>query len=207
MQYGKLNVLLGNIPECISVFDQATPSNYSFAGGVIFCNFFNGHIDLFDLDNAAGAAGLHGLKPLAEGRGVGGRFNPAIKALVINFMWGGYPSKDLAKAYPTIVVGREQANVYREDPQNLMFMDHAVIADSLETAMEFAYKATATNNVIIFDGVFGGLNVSESLAKVLFEKAPEVERKVERELLPKWLKQRQLEIPVAAASLTPDLPT
>ncbi len=60
--------------------------------------------------------------------------------------------------------------------------------------MEFAYKIAKTHNVLVFDGVFGGLNVSKSLAKFLFEKAPEVSKRVEEELLPKWLKQRQLDV-------------
>jgi hypothetical protein len=36
----------------------------------------------------------------------------------------------------------------------------------------------------------GGMNVSESLAKLIIEKAPEVTEEVNTVLLPKWLKQR-----------------
>ncbi len=176
--------------------DQATPSTYSFAGGIIYCNFFNAHVDLFDLDITAGTSGLIGLTKLAEEYGVG-QMNPAIKVWVISFMWTGLPSMDIAEAYPTIVVGREQADLYIADPMNITFMNHAVMTDDLPTAMEFAYNVAKTENVLVFDGVFGGLNVTKSLAKIMFEKAPAVSKKVDEQLLPKWFRQRQLDATMA----------
>jgi hypothetical protein len=59
--------------------------------------------------------------------------------------------------------------------------------------MKFAYNVTGTDKVIVFDGAAGGLNVSENLAKLLVEKAPEVNERVNKELLPKWLKQRGID--------------
>jgi serine/threonine protein phosphatase PrpC len=56
--------------------------------------------------------------------------------------------------------------------------------------MHFAYKVAKTDNVIIFDGAMGGINVSQSLAELLVRKAPEVSARVDRELMPRWLKQR-----------------
>jgi hypothetical protein len=47
--------------------------------------------------------------------------------------------------------------------------------------------------VIIFDGAMGGINLSEPLADLLLKKAPEVERRVEEVLLPKWLRQRGID--------------
>jgi serine/threonine protein phosphatase PrpC len=58
--------------------------------------------------------------------------------------------------------------------------------------MDHAYKLAKTDKVIIFDGVAGGINCSESLAELLMEKAPEVSREVDEKLMPKWLKQRAL---------------
>jgi len=41
-----------------------------------------------------------------------------------------------------------------------------------------------------------GMNVSKSLAEFLVEKAPEVSEKVDKILLPKWLKQRGVDISI-----------
>jgi hypothetical protein len=120
--------------------------------------------------------------------------NPAIKAMVINYAWGGYPSVFWAKMIPTIVVGEWQADVFRRDPQNIEFMKHAVVAEDLETAIEFAMKIAGTDKIIVFDGAPGAINVSESLAEELVEKAPEVDREVEQKLLPKWCKQRGIKL-------------
>ena len=60
--------------------------------------------------------------------------------------------------------------------------------------MEFAYKTTGTKKVVIFDGAVGGINVSESLAEELLQKAPAVSAKVDEILLPKWLRQRGIEL-------------
>jgi hypothetical protein len=47
--------------------------------------------------------------------------------------------------------------------------------------------------VIVFDGNFGHINCSPSMARFLLEKAPEVGRKVDEELLPMWLNQRGMD--------------
>jgi hypothetical protein len=94
---------------------------------------------------------------------------------------------------PTVVVGREQADLFNMDSQNVRYMEHAVVSDTLESAMDFAYKVTGTDQVIIFDGAPGGLNLSASLAKRLEEAAPQVNERVENELLPKWMNQRGID--------------
>ena len=62
--------------------------------------------------------------------------------------------------------------------------------------MNFAYNATGTDKVIIFDGAMGGLNCSRSLAELLIAKAPEVSERVEKELMPKWFRQRGVDMSV-----------
>ena len=56
--------------------------------------------------------------------------------------------------------------------------------------MNFAYKTTGTDKVIVFDGAVGGINVSRSLRDQLIDLAPEVSARVDNILMPKWLKQR-----------------
>jgi len=80
------------------------------------------------------------------------------------------------------------------DSTNPEFMNHALISDTLETAMAFAHKISATKKVIVFDGSFGHITVSPAMAAFLKQKAPAVSRQVEDHYLPKWLKQRGLDI-------------
>ncbi|GAV23071.1 hypothetical protein [Carboxydothermus pertinax] len=195
--YGKIMTLLGEIDECIAGLDFPAPVPYVFAAGVIFANFVGANVDLFDLDNPLPPYTWYteafydkSGKPLIENVPP---VNPAIKMVVHNYAWGGYPSAFFAHQIPTVVVGREQADLMDRDPQNLDYMKYAVIARDLDSAMAYAYKVAKTDKVIIFDGAAGGLNCSESLAEYLKAKAPEVSRRVDQELLPKWLRQRGID--------------
>ena len=116
--------------------------------------------------------------------------NPAIKMCVHNYAWTGYPSAFFSEHMPTVIVGDAQAELFDRDPQNLDYTKHATIARSTEAAMAFAKKVTGTEKILVFDGAMGGINLSAPLADLLLAKAPEVSRRVDEVLLPKWLKQR-----------------
>lgn len=196
--YGKIMTLLGEVDECIVGLDFPCPVPYVFAAGVIYANFVGANTDLFDLDhdlpsytwyteafyNKAGNPLIDDIVPV----------NPAIKMVVHNYAWGGYPSAFFTEHIPTVVVGQEQADLLSADPQNLQYMDYATVAGTLDSAMHFAYKTVKTDKVIIFDGAMGGINVSQSLADLLIAKAPAVSERVDKELMPKWLKQRGVRI-------------
>ncbi|WP_338827528.1 hypothetical protein [Neomoorella thermoacetica] len=198
--YGKMMTLFGEIDECIAALDFPCPVVYVFSAGVIYANFAGANTDLYDLDmplpaytwyteafyGKAGRPLLEDIPPV----------NPAIKMCVHNYAWTGYPSAFFSEHIPTVVVGQEQADLFNRDPQNLTYMKHAVVAESTEAAMEFAYKTTGTRKVIIFDGAMGGINVSEPLAELLLKKAPAVSERVDNELLPKWLRQRGVDMSV-----------
>lgn len=192
--YGKIMTLLGEIDECIVGLDFPCPVPYVFAAGVIYANFVGANEDLFDLDKplppytwyTEAFYGKNG-KPLIDGIAP---VNPAIKMVVHNYAWGGYPSAFFSEHVPTVVVGQEQADLFNTDPQNLQYMQYSVVADKLDDAMHFAYKAAKTDKVLIFDGAMGGINVSGSLADLLVAKAPAVSARVDGELMPKWLRQR-----------------
>lgn len=192
--YGKIMTLLGEVDECIVGLDFPCPVPYVFAAGVIYANFVGANTDLFDLDNdlpsytwyteafydKKGKPLIDDILPV----------NPAIKMVVHNYAWGGYPSAFFSEHIPTVVVGQEQAELFNNDPQNLQYMKYATVAENLDAAMHFAYKSAKTDKVIIFDGAMGGLNVSNSLADLLIAKAPIVSARVDYELMPKWLRQR-----------------
>lgn len=195
--YGKMMTLLGEIDECIAVLDFPCPVPYVFAAGVIYANFVGANTDLFDLEGTALPAytwyseafyGKNG--PLIDQLSP---INPAIKMCIHNYAWGGYPSAFFAEHIPTVVVGQAQAEVMNRDSQNIAYMDHSVVAENLDTAMRFAYTTAKTDKVIIFDGAVGGINVSKSLADLLVARAPTINEKVDRILLPKWLRQRGID--------------
>lgn len=195
--YGKIITLMGAIDECIVILDFPCPVPYVFAGGVIYANMVGANVDLFDLDNPLPPYTWYTEtyyddkgKPLAD---FVPPVNPAIRAVVHNYAWTGYPSAFFAEHTPTIVVGKEQAAHFSRDPMNLAYMHYALTAGELKAAMEFAYRATRTQNVLIFDGATGGINVSRSLAELLRRRAPAVVERVDRELMPKWLAQRNVD--------------
>lgn len=188
--FGKLVRLFAEIDECIVVLDGAKWPVYLHAGGTTFGNLvYSPKLDYFDLDvipagtwfalfdRTPGAPKVHGI-------------NPSIKALIINQMWIGMACTELPLNIPTIVVGRDLANMLVTDSSNPGFMDYAVTAENLEAAMRFARGMGKTDNVIVFDGSFGHINLSPSLAEFMLKKAPEVNRNVDEVLMPKWLRQR-----------------
>lgn len=197
--YGKLLTLLKEInQECIVVLDGPYPIGYMKAGGIVFDNFLGLGIDEFDLDDGwppfsrytemfydqEGAPLLKGIPPL----------NPAVKWIVNNYCFIGYPSSFFAQHVPTIVVGQGLADLIRSCPQNTKYMRYCVVADRLDEAIQFCSKASNTSNVLIFDGAIGGFNLSHSLADLLKAKARGVEEQVEKDLLPKWCRQRDLQV-------------
>lgn len=199
--YGKIMALFGKIDECIAVLDFPCPVPYVFSAGVIYANFCGANTDLYDMEKTPLPAytwyteafyGKDG-KPLLKSIPP---LNPAIRMCIHNYSWTGYPSAFFSQQIPTVVVGAEQAKLFDMEPMNLMYMDHAVVSKTTEDAFEFAYQTTGTDKVLIFDGAMGGLNCSESLAKLLIEKAGEVSEEVEKELMPKWFRQRGVDMSV-----------
>ena len=199
--YGKVMTLFGKIDECIAVLDFPCPVPYVFSAGVIYANFTGANQDLYDMEGTPlppytwyteafykrnGKPILNDIPPL----------NPAIKMCVHNYAWTGYPSAFFSDHIPTVVVGQEQADLFDMEPMNIEYMSHAVVAKTTESAMDFAYKTTGTDKVIIFDGAMGGLNCSESLADLLITKAPEVSKEVDEILMPKWFRQRGVDVSI-----------
>lgn len=189
--YGKMRQIFSKIDECIVILDGSGEPRYMLGGGINFSNFTEVELDLFDLDVIPVSLGFN----LFE-RPPGPRVetvNPAIKALVINHMWLGVPQMELPAHIPTIVVGREMEDILSADPMNTEFMEYVVTAQNLEAGIRFAKRIAETAKIIVFDGSFGYINLSPSLAEFLVNVAPEVDREVEEELLPKWLQQRGID--------------
>ena len=187
--FGKMTELFSKIDECIAVLDAGKWPVYMHAGGITFGTLVNATVDYFDLDVIPVATGF-ALFEKPPGTPRVKAVNPAIKALVINHMWMAMPTSELAENIPTIVVGRDFAEMLNKDSSNPAFMDYSVTAENLEAAVKFAGRIAQTDKIMIFDGSFGHINLSPSMAKFLMEKAPEVSRNVDETLMPKWLRQR-----------------
>lgn len=196
--YGKLLTLLKEIDRCNVVLDGPYPIGYMKAGGIVFDNFMGLSVDEFDLDHAMppfsrysemyfdprGKPLLRDIPPL----------NPAVRWIVNNYCYIGYPSAFFAQHVPMVVVGQPLVDLIKSCPQNPGFMGYSVMAEDLKNAVEFVSRASGISDVIVFDGAVGGFNLTAPLADLLRSKASTVEEEVERRLLPKWCEQRGLHL-------------
>jgi hypothetical protein len=107
--------------------------------------------------------------------------------LVVNHTWRE-AFAGLAMFYPAFIADLEVAQGL---PHRVV--NHATVAQNLGQALELAYQRTGTDKAIVFDGSYGSINLSPALGEFLLEKAPEVNQRVEVELLPMWLKQRGID--------------
>ena len=117
----------------------------------------------------------------------------SIKAVVLNQALIGLNFTSITVLYPTIIANEQMAAMMRHDFSNPSFMDRAEVAANLFEAVETAVERGGTDKIIVFDGSYGSLNVSPTMAEHLLELAPECAREVDEELLPKWLKQRGID--------------
>jgi hypothetical protein len=196
--YGKILTLLKEVDQCVVILDGPYPIGYMRAAGIVFDNFMDLSIDEFDLDIGwppfsrysemyFDPQGVPLLKEIPS-------LNPSVKWIVNNYCFIGYPSTFFSQHCPTIVIGQHLANLINSCPQNPSFMRYSVMAERLDDAMEFATRASGTSNILIFDGAVGGFNLTQALADLLKARAPAAEEKVEKDLLPKWCQQRNLNL-------------
>lgn len=188
-KYGKMMRLFKEIDECIAVIDGGRWGFYLHAGGVIFGVLMDVKVDPFDLRNPKA---LGGFKKNDQGELAPILINPAIKVIVIHQAWPGINYLGL-DATPIVIVGEDHAKLWKADHCNPLITETAHTAVDLNQAMDMALDIGRTDKVIVFDGSFGHINCSPSMARFLLEKAPEVSRKVDEELLPMWLEQRGMD--------------
>lgn len=192
--YGRIITLLSSIEDAIIIIDYPGPMPYTTAGGLLFGNFLNGNVDELSLDVAMPPFTRYtdmlypDRVPLSD---MLTKPNPAIRTVIVNYSSNGYPGTFFAQQLPTIAVGA-QGDIFRNCPQNKLFMNYALQVETLPKAVDFAIKATKTRNILVFDGAVGGFNVSAEMSEVMKNLAPEVDKKVKNELMPMWLKQRAI---------------
>jgi hypothetical protein len=172
--YGKMFTLFRSIDEVVSVLDVPRWVWYGHCGGMVHGILMKSHIDNFDLD----------ILPDVHTE----LTNPAVKSIVVNHttrgLWGMLPTH-----VPIYVAGQLEAMQQAPDLMNYA----ADVCDDLPTALDEACERAGTDKVLVFDGSYGSMNLSESMAQHFIKNAPEAARKTEEELLPKWLKQRGID--------------
>jgi len=183
--YGKMLTLFRAIEDCVVVIDGGKWPYYIHAGGMIFGHLYYNAVDWFDLDRPDA--------DIAVEKAVSAGFGTSIKAAVLNQALIGLNFTNLTFMCPTIIANPQMAQAMRHDFSNPFFMDRAEVADNLVDAVNTAIDRGGSDKVIVFDGSYGALNVSESMARHLFQLAPECARQVDEILLPMWLKQRGID--------------
>jgi hypothetical protein len=167
--YGKVIRLLIAIDECFAIADDTRWLPYQHAGGVCSCALYKGTHDHLDLNLVS--------LPKATNR--------AVKLLVLNHGWM-LPGSTFRT---TIAVGPEVGAALIQERRGAKGVS---VADDLPEAMEMAVEQSGTEKAIAFDGCYDAINVTRPLAEELVAKAPQIDRQVDEELLPKWLRQRGL---------------
>ena len=158
---------------------------YMHGGGLIDGVLLNGYKDFFDIDNNVVAP--HG-----------GVFtqSPGLKSVIVNQCWYGITFTNAA-ALPCIIVGDELIeNLEYNDimAKYFFFLPGAKKAKTLPEAYEMSKQISGSSNFLIFDGSYGYINCSRSAAEEMIAMAPAIQKKVEEELYPKYMKQRSFEI-------------
>jgi len=176
-RYGKMLELFRTVDRCFTVADDTRWLPYQHAGGLTACSLFESGEDHLDLDFADQRP-----DPPPDKRSVEVVKGP-VRALVMNYAW-----KLFTTARVTVAADPDVAkDLLRIHPDREI---HA--AADLPQAMDIAAERAGTDKAIVFDGCYGAINLTRPLAEDLIARAPEVSRRVDEELLPKWLRQRNL---------------
>lgn len=172
-RYGKMLHLFNKIEPCFAIADDTRWLPYQHAGGLTACALYEGGHDHLDLDFPPHRPTDVDKSPIKG----------PVGAVVMNFAWKFTAAHDLTiAANPGI--GKALLRIHKDK--------RVVVAEDLRAAVRIAAELTGTDKGIVFDGSYGAINMTRSMAEHLLAKAPEVAREVDEELMPKWLKQRNL---------------
>lgn len=175
--YGKMIQLFRSVDECFTIADDTRWLFYQHAGGLCACTLFEGRHDHLDLDlPAVRSADFYDKRIVKD----------PVKGVLVNCAWKFPLVADITVgADPDI--GRDLMSMPKTRPEQQVFY-----GDDLQSSMELAIEKTGTDKAIVFDGSYGSINMTRSMAEYFIAQAPAVSRRVEEELLPKWLRQRNL---------------
>lgn len=188
--YGPLVRLLGEIDAVIPILDGHGSFVYNYGGGITFSNLLYADTDIMDLDNLALSAtgGKYGRDGLTMGN------TQALKAIVINYMAGGVPVVPYLQDMQSVHIATEtEARLLANDPSLSYIRDAAIVHNGLSEAVAAAQDKSGCENLFAFDYTPGVFRVNEPMADILLNAAPRVVDNVKNTLMPKWLRQRNLD--------------
>jgi hypothetical protein len=175
-RFGKMLELFNTVESCFLIADDTRWLPYQHAGGMTACALYAAGPDHLDLDLPTVDERHHVNKTSLGG---------PVKAVVLNYAWKLFMAHDLTIA-ASAAVGKDARRVHADRD--------VVVAEDLADAMRIAVERTGTERGIVFDGSYGAINMTREMAEYLLAHAPEVARRVDEELLPKWLRQRNLAV-------------
>lgn len=196
-EFGYITTLFNEMNDeegCIAIIDAPTPMPYAPAATIIFGVLYNMGLDLFDLRKGftllSEVGHLRKYANEAEKEKLPA-LSGSLKCIINNYCFTGYPNTEFT-AVPSIIVSEELRELFELDPQNYRYVKNSLVAPDLNIAVKLAKRMTGCDRIIVFDGAQAGINVSRSMREYMLQKAPEVKKKVDEELLPMWLMQRGL---------------
>ncbi len=196
--YGRMTTLFNELGDTIALLDCPGPVAYVFAGGIVFGAYLSKGYDVFDTSLPVIPFTKFSLQCYDDNRELitdqVPRISKSIRAMINNYSYKGYPCDFFAQNVPSIIVGEDMARLMEFDEQNYDYRMMSLVATNLRDAVDVARRMTRCDNILVFDGAVGGINVSESLRKEMLCIAPSIGKKVDEELLPKWLAQRGIKV-------------
>lgn len=170
--YGAIYRLLSKIDEVIAIQDCSRWVWYNHCGGIVFGTLLKAHMDMLDLDV---------VPKISEGINC-----RKLKSIVVNHTtmgaWGMLPIE-----FPIYIADQNTAAGQDGD-----LIIHSTICNGLQDALNRAQEKTGCDKIMVFDGSFGYMNVSKSMAEHLLRCAPAAIEEADA-LMPKWLKQRGID--------------
>lgn len=181
-RYGKMLQLFNTIDACFVVADDTRWLPYQHAGGLTACALYESGHDHLDLD-------LPSHPPAQVDKQV---FKKPVMAIVVNYAW------KLFSTAPLTIAADERVG---KDLRRIHSGSEIVVASELAEAVDIAAERTGTDKGIVFDGSYGSINMTRAMAEHLLAHAPEVGRRVDQELLPRWFRQRNLPLSALESSV------
>jgi hypothetical protein len=178
-RYGKMLELFRTIDTCFSIADDTRWLPYQHAGGLTQCALFeNGedHLDLGLPDHPPAHKPDKSKVTVVRG---------PVRAIVMNYAWKLFTTANLTVAADADV-GKDLLRIHPDS--------QILVAENLPQAIDIAIEETGTDMGIVFDGCYGAINVTRPLAERLIAAAPAIADRVDEQLLPKWLGQRNLSL-------------
>ena len=187
--YPYMHHLLTSPKNYTLIQDGSRWLSYMHCAGLIAGINWNSYMDHYDLDNAS----------LSLDQFIAAVMDPEknnLGCVIMNQGWYGL-SIGFVKRFPSISVGDEIRALLDQDTFNYHFNENPKIrkAQNLLEAVEMAKEITGNDMMIAYDGSYGYINCTRSMAEELFRNAPIIQKKVDEELYPKYMEQRGLTIP------------